>query len=145
MNKDQRLSDVLHVLLHLGQAEGPITSDILAKALGTNPAVFRRTMARLRKAGYVRSSKGHGGGWTIACPLSEITFMDVYEALGRPGLFAIGSRTDQPNCLVERNVNAALAETMTQAEKLLTGRFSQITLDQLLPPASEWRSVDLAP
>jgi hypothetical protein len=34
---------------------------------------------------------------------------------------------------VERNVNAALAEAMAQAEKLLTARFGQITLDQLLP------------
>lgn len=143
MNKDQRLSDVLHVLLHLGQAQGPITSDVLAKALGTNPAVFRRTMANLREAGYVRSSKGHGGGWLIARPLHKITFMDVYVALGRPSLFAIGSRTAQPNCVVERNVNAALAQTMTQAEKLLIKRFSQITLDQLLPPPSELRRVEL--
>ena len=32
----------------------------------SNPAVFRRMMAGLRDAGYVASSKGHGGGWTLA-------------------------------------------------------------------------------
>ena len=42
MNRDTRLSDVLHVLLHLGQVEEPVTSEVLARSMGTNPAVFRR-------------------------------------------------------------------------------------------------------
>ena len=61
MNKDTRLSGVLHILLHLGQTTAPQTSETLAKAMGTNAAVFRRTMAGLRDAGYVLSEKGHGG------------------------------------------------------------------------------------
>lgn len=133
MNKDTRLSDVLHVLLHLGQVTSPRTSDDLAMTMGTNPAVFRRTMAGLREAGYVRSSKGHGGGWTLAQPLSQISLLDVYSALGRPNLFAIGSRSDHPDCAVERNVNEVLADTMAQAEDLFVERFGEITLDKLAP------------
>lgn len=133
MNRDTRLSDVLHVLLHLDQVKEPVTSDVLARSMGTNPAVFRRTMAGLRNAGYVQSGKGHGGGWTLARPLSGISLLDVYTALGRPNLFAIGSRSDHPDCLIERNVNGALAETMAQAEALFVERFAAITLDTLLP------------
>jgi len=133
MNRDTRLSDVLHVLLHLDQAKEPLTSDVLARSMGTNPAVFRRTMAGLRNTGYVQSGKGHGGGWTLARPLSRITLLDVYTALGRPHLFAVGSRSDRSNCLVERNVNAALADTMAQAEALFIERFGAVTLDTLLP------------
>ena len=133
MNRDTRLSDVVHVLLHLDHAREPVTSDILARSMGTNPAVFRRTLAGLRNAGYVQSGKGHGGGWTLARPLNRISLLDVYTALGRPNLFAIGSRSDKPDCLVERNVNAALADTMAQAEALFVKRFGAITLDTLLP------------
>lgn len=133
MNRDRRLSDVLHVLLHLDQAETPLTSDALAASLGTNAAAFRRMMTGLREAGYVRSEKGHGGGWTLARPLTEISLLDVYSALGRPNLFAIGNRSDRPNCLIERNVNGVLKDTMAQAEALLVGRFGEITLDRLLP------------
>jgi len=135
MNRDTRLSDVLHVLLHLDQAQEPVTSDVLARSMRTNPAVFRRTMAGLRNAGYVQSGKGHGGGWTLARPLSRINLLDVYTALGRPNLFAFGSRTDHPDCLIERNVNNALADTMAQAEALFVKRFGAITLDTLLPDA----------
>lgn len=133
MNRDRRLSDVLHVLLHLDQAEAPLTSDALAASLGTNAAAFRRMMTGLREAGYVRSEKGHGGGWTLARPLAEISLLDVYSALGRPNLFAIGNRLDRPNCLIERNANGVLKDTMAQAEALFLRRFGEITLDQLLP------------
>ncbi len=133
MNRDTRLSDVVHVLIHLGHVQVPLTSEVLAKSIGTNPAVFRRTMAGLRNAGYVQSVKGHGGGWTLACPLASIRMLDVYSALGRPNLFAIGSRSDRPDCLVERKVNEALAATLVQAEALFVERFGNITLDSLVP------------
>ncbi|MDN5925738.1 MAG: Rrf2 family transcriptional regulator [Hyphomicrobiales bacterium] len=133
MNRDTRLSDVLHVLLHLDQAKELLTSDVLARSMGTNPAVFRRTMAGLRKAGLVRSEKGHGGGWQLARPLSEITLFEVYEALGRPNLFAIGNRSEHTECLVEKNVNAVVVDTMAEASTLFAKRFGEITLDQIAP------------
>ncbi|KAF1017443.1 MAG: putative HTH-type transcriptional regulator YwnA [Stenotrophomonas maltophilia] len=134
MNKDTRLSDVLHTLLHLGHATQPLTSDVLARSMGTNPAVFRRTMAGLRDAGHVRSGKGHGGGWQLARPLSAITLLDVYTALGRPMLFAIGRRPAHPDCQVQASVNVALGDTLAQAEALFVQRFSEVTLDTLMPP-----------
>ena len=133
MNRDTRLSGVLHVLLHLGQVSAPLTSEVLATSMGTNPAVFRRTMAGLRKAGHVHSGKGHGGGWMLARPLGEITLLDVYLALGRPTLFAFGNRSANPECKVEQAVNEALGETMAQAEALFVERFGAVTLDQLMP------------
>ena len=113
MNKDTRLSGVLHVLLHLGQVNTPQTSEVMAKTMGTNAPVFRRTMAGLREAGYVHSEKGHGGGWRLARPLSDITLLDVYNALNRPGLFAIASRNDQPSCKVEQAVNRPMDDIET--------------------------------
>src|SRR3546814_3114318 len=62
----------------------------------TNPVVVLRILAGLREAGFVRSEKGHGGGWTIARDLSAITMRDVYDAIGRPHLMAMGNRTDAP-------------------------------------------------
>lgn len=133
MNRDTRLSDVLHVLVHMDQAKERVTSDVLARSMGTNPAVFRRTMAGLREAGLVRSEKGHGGGWQLARPLREISLLDVYEALGRPNLFAIGNRSEQAECLVEKNVNAAMMDTLAAAADMFATRFGEITLDQIAP------------
>lgn len=137
MNKDTRISDVLHVLLHMAQVDEPLTSEVLARSMGTNPAVFRRTMAGLREAGYVQSGKGHGGGWRLSRPLDQITLLAVYEALNRPTLFAIGNRSERTDCLIQKNVNAALSDTMAQAEALFIERFGQITLEQLSPGRAE--------
>ena len=51
--KDSKLSSVLHVLLHMAHADAPLTSDQLARMLGTNPVVVRKTLAGLRDSGFV--------------------------------------------------------------------------------------------
>ncbi len=125
------MSGVLHVLLHMAEHEGPATSEVLAKAMDTNPVVIRRTMAGLRDQGYVRSEKGHGGGWTLACDLSKVTLRDIYAALGSPSLLAMGNRTEAPGCLVEQAVNAALDQAFDDAEALLLARLGEVTLAML--------------
>jgi Rrf2 family protein len=132
MRRDSRLSGVLHVLLHMAQDEGvPVTSEVLAKAMQTNPVVIRRIMAGLREHGYVQSEKGHGGGWTLACDLSKVSLRDVYTALGCPTVLALGNRTESPGCLVEQAVNAALGKTFDDVEKLLLSRLGNVTLADL--------------
>ncbi|PSJ41681.1 Rrf2 family transcriptional regulator [Allosphingosinicella deserti] len=131
MRPDSRLSRMLHVLLHMVRRPEPMTSDAIAAMLRTNPVVVRRTMAGLREAGYVRSERGHGGGWTLASDPAAITLLDVHRAVGGPTLFAIGNESDNPQCLVEQTVNGALAETLREAEALLLGRLGAVTLAAL--------------
>jgi DNA-binding IscR family transcriptional regulator len=131
MTRDSRLSGILHVLLHMAEHEGPVTSDVLARAMGTNPVVIRRVMAGLRDQGYVESEKGHGGGWRIACELSQVTLRDIYVALGQPALIALVNRTEMPGCLVEQAVNAALTDTFRDAEALILTRLGDVTLAAL--------------
>jgi len=115
----------------MAEQPGPSTSETLARAMDTNPVVIRRIMAGLRNEGYVRSEKGHGGGWTIACDLGQVTLRDVYDALGRPEILAMSNRTEAPGCLVEQAVNAALGKTFDEAEALLLHRFGEVTLAAL--------------
>ncbi|NPU14426.1 Rrf2 family transcriptional regulator [Bradyrhizobium sp. 83012] len=131
MRPNSQLSGILHVLLHMAEHDGPVTSEALALMMQTNPVVIRRTMAGLRDSGYVRSDKGHGGGWTLACDLATVSLRDIYDSLGRPSLFAIGNRTEHPDCLVEQAVNAALDTSIQAAEALLLARLGAITLAAL--------------
>jgi DNA-binding IscR family transcriptional regulator len=115
----------------MAEQDEPMTSELLAKAMDTNPVVIRRIMAGLRDQGYVRSEKGHGGGWTLARDLATISLRDIYQALGQPSLLAIGNRTEAPGCLVEQAVNAALNQAFDDAEALLLSRLSDVTLAKL--------------
>lgn len=131
MKRDSRLSRVLHVLLHMAERSGPQTSETLSRAMNTNPVVVRRIMAGLRDRGFVRSEKGHGGGWSIVCKFEEVTLRDIYDSLGQPEILAMGNRTDAPGCLIEQAVNSVLGEAFGEAEALLLHRFGEVTLAQL--------------
>ncbi|MAO02995.1 Rrf2 family transcriptional regulator [Citromicrobium bathyomarinum] len=125
---DARLSRMLHLLIHMGRMDGPLTSDAAAIMLGTNPVVIRRTMAGLRDAGYVRSVKGHGGGWSLTASLDDMTMLDVHRALGENRIFALGPADPDPACLVEQAVNSSLESAMREAEALLLDRLADVSL-----------------
>lgn len=131
MKHNSQFSDVLHVLLHLAEAQAPLTSEVLAQTMDTNPVVLRRLMAGLRDAGMVSSGKGHGGGWLIAPGWGETTLRDIHRALGAPALVSLGFREDHPECLVAQVVNSSLRSAMQQAEASLLAQLGGITLAQL--------------
>lgn len=131
MKRNSQLSSVLHLLLHLAEQRSPVTSEVLARVNQTNPVVVRRTMAGLRDKGYVRSEKGHGGGWTLACDLSTVTLHHIHTALGSPSLLAATAPSEAAGCLVEQAVNAVLHQAFQDAERLLLTRFGQVSLAML--------------
>ncbi|PVB59961.1 Rrf2 family transcriptional regulator [Labrenzia sp. 011] len=114
---------MLHVLLLLARAEEPVTSEQIGRMLNTNPSLVRRTMAGLREAGFVGSARGHGGGWVLEKPLTEIPLADVYAALDSVELLSLGRSEDTPACLLERAAYATTgraleaARAMFQAER----------------------------
>ena len=137
MNRDSRLSVALHVLLHMRELDGPVTSETLGSMMDTNPVVIRRTLGGLRDAGIVAAEKGHGGGWTLAADLRALTLADVYASLGTSSLFGIGLRDDAPRCPLERQVNRAVGDALAEAEARLMERFRSVNVADLLKTASK--------
>lgn len=130
MKRDSRLSVALHVLLHMAQRQTSMTSEEMAACAGTNPVVIRRTFAGLREAGIVASTKGHGGGWSLGRPLSQISLAEVQDALDEP-IIALGKPEESPGCLIEQAVNAALDEAVLEARALLISRLATVSLADL--------------
>jgi Rrf2 family protein len=137
MRQNSQLSGVLHILLHMADADGPITSDRLASVMKTNPVVIRRIMAGLREHGFVYSEKGHGGGWRLTRSLNELTLHDIYVALGEPVVFAIGNRTESPTCLLEQSANRSINQALEDAEAVLLSRLRAVTLEDLKDDVSD--------
>lgn len=104
---------------------------MIGQMLGMNPSLVRRTMAGLRKAGMVGSTKGHGGGWFLARALDEISLADVYDALGTPTLFALGPSGDTPDCLLERAANAAVADALNASRAVFEAKIGGVTVADL--------------
>lgn len=128
MRQDSRLPRVLHALLHLERMQAPATSELIAQMLGTNSSVVRRTMGGLRQAGIVVSVKGHGGGWSLARPLTEVSLLDIYQALGAPTLFAIGVDEGKPTCLLARAANDATANALLKAQHQFEAHLKNVSV-----------------
>lgn len=131
MRTDSRLSRVLHALIHMKHADGPLTSEALGEMLCTNAVVVRRLFSGLRDMGYVASEKGHGGGWVLAKPLETMTLLDVYRAVGEPALFSDLISEDRPECLVEQAVNAHLSAALHEAQAVILAKFEKVTIAML--------------
>ena len=131
MKRNSRLSVALHVLLHMAQRpDAAMTSEEMAVCAGTNPVVIRRAFAGLREAGIVSSSKGHGGGWRLARPLSDVTLEQVQRALDER-VVAVAAAYESPGCLVEQAVHRALDGAVAEATRVLDRRLAAITLADL--------------
>ena len=61
-------------------SEYKVTSDFLAGSTNVNPVIIRKILGQLKGAGLIEVARGTGGT-TVAKPLKEITFLDVYHAV----------------------------------------------------------------
>ena len=136
MKRDSRLSVALHVLLHMNEENGSATSEVLGSRMETHPVVIRRTLGGLRRAGIVAAEKGHGGGWSLVGDLRSITVGDVYEAIGSPTAFTLGLRDPKSTCPIERAVNHAIRDALSEAETLLLARLQAIPVADVLKKAN---------
>ncbi|APX11963.1 RrF2 family transcriptional regulator [Tateyamaria omphalii] len=135
MRTDNRLPRVLHILLHLDEIDAPVTSDRMGEMFGMDPSLVRRTMGGLRKHGLVASIKGHGGGWHLQRPTTEISLMDVYTALGSPNVFAIGVPEPSSPCLLEHAASKATQTALSTARSVFEQELRSVSVSDLAQDA----------
>jgi DNA-binding IscR family transcriptional regulator len=131
MKPNEKLSRMLHILIHIHLHQGAATSETIAHMLGTNAVVVRRMMAGLRNLGYVQATNGRGGGWQMRRDLSTLSVSDIYHALGEPGLLAMGTSKDHPDCPVEQSVSFFLEPVLKDAKQSILKQYADITLLQI--------------
>ena len=111
-----------------------MNSDFLAGSVGVNPVIVRTVISQLREAGIVNTRRGSSGA-TLAKPLEEITFYDIYTAVGsvneEEGLFHFHEQPN-PDCPVGRNIHKALDGKLDAVQKVLEDKLRQLTLAEVV-------------
>ena len=76
----------LRALVHLARhgGGGPVASHTIAAAEGLSERFLLKALAPLVKSGVLRSERGQGGGFRLACPARRITLLEVVEAVDGP-------------------------------------------------------------
>jgi len=133
MTISSRFAVAVHILTLLETGRGqPMTSEYVAGSVNTNPAVVRRILSMLARAGLTHARLGAGGGTALARPAAKITLKDVYRAVEseRP-LFALHHEPN-PKCPVGRNIQAVLERATGAAQAALEEQLGDRTVADVM-------------
>lgn len=128
-----RFSVAIHILSLIHINEGKVTSEFIASSVNTNPAVIRKIMSMLSKAKLIESRPGITG-IKLLRSVSEITFLDVYNAVELPeskDLFTIHQNTNL-KCPVGKNIQNALNKPLRAAQLQMEQTLAQTTVAQVV-------------
>lgn len=112
--------------------ENKVTSDFLAASANVNPVIIRKILGQLKGAGLINVARGTGGT-TLAKPLGEITFLDIYravECVDNGDLFHFHENPN-PECPVGGNIHNILDDKLQQVQSAMERELASITLEDV--------------
>lgn len=112
--------------------ENKVTSDFLAASANVNPVIIRKILGQLKGAGLINVARGTGGT-TLAKPLGEITFLDIYravECVGNGDLFHFHENPN-PECPVGGNIHNILDDKLQRVQSAMERELASITLEDV--------------
>ncbi|QQZ09942.1 Rrf2 family transcriptional regulator [Heyndrickxia vini] len=134
MSISSRFSVGIHILALIEiNKNGVSTSEFLAGSVNTNPAVIRKIMGMLKKAGLVNIRPGVAGA-ELAKELSDITLFDVYKAVNvvqEKELFTVHDHPN-PECPVGRNIQQTIEPLFAAAQLAMEKVLRSLTLEDVV-------------
>ena len=141
MQISSRFTLAVHILtcIDVFHNKYKVTSDFLAGSTNVNPVIVRKILGQLKAAGIVNVARGTGGA-TIARPLEEITFLDIYRAVECVDHGELFHFHENPNaqCPVGRNIHHVLDEKLDKVQKAMERELEAITLADVKKDIAEW-------
>lgn len=123
------------VLLATQESTAPLASDEISKRLGVSPSYMKKIIRKLVVQGIAVSVSGNNGGVSLAKPATNITMLDVIEAMEGPiqmypdtGLIGLAFHDKQ---YTEKG-QELLRSVFSQGDRLLIEYFSKVTAADLL-------------
>ena len=131
MQISSRFTIAIHMLVCMDvfKDEYKITSQFMASSINVNPVIIRKILSQLKDARLIEVKRGPGGA-TIARPLDEITFFDVYqsvECIEENTLFHFHENPN-PDCPVGKNIHHVLDDKLLRIQEAMERELKSITL-----------------
>jgi DNA-binding IscR family transcriptional regulator len=105
------------------------TSEQIACNVATHSARIRKVMGFLRKAGYVRTKEGIGGGFILDCDPDKVTLAEIYRLTSQGSLkpnWCSGDETQ--SCMIASNMEKMMDFIFGDAEKQMETYFEKHTI-----------------
>lgn len=141
MQISSRFSIAIHIFacIDVFGKDYKITSDFLAASTNINPVIIRKLLSQLKSAGLVTVARGTGGA-SIAKPLKEISFLDIYravECVDQEGLFHF-HENPSTDCPVGRNIHLILDDKLLKVQEAMERELAAFTLEDVRKDAKKY-------
>jgi len=132
----------LRLLLQMARhEERSLSLSDLSRLEGLSQPNVAKLMRRLRKAGFVKSTRGQSGGYTLARPSVEVRVSDVLGALGERLYDAtFCDRHAGAHALCTHSGDCSIRPVLMQVQLAIDQVLGKLTLGQLLCSEIEMRS-----
>ncbi len=137
-----RISEAANIAVHAlaymskTQKEGYFSVAEIAETLNVSPSHLAKVMQRLVKAGFVGSSRGAAGGFSLEKSPEEMNVMEIIIAIdGEPP--EIGCILGTPIC---KTGTCVMRPLLSEVEKIVRDRLSGVKLSDFALAASNKKS-----
>ena len=126
---DTRFSSAIHMLILVAGAEQPMTSEQIARSVGTNASHLRKLALLLKKQGIIESRQGVGG-FRLLVPPEELSLLHVYRAVAETERVRVFDLHQNPSdrCIVGRHIQPVLTDVFREIEQQAERELQRLTL-----------------
>jgi Rrf2 family protein len=133
MANNTQFSIAIHIMAALAcGCDKDLTSSDLALSVNTSPSFVRRVLAKLSRAGLVKTATGKKGKTWLARDPKRISLLDIYQAVDAPAAFAIHDYAEQRNCPVSCHIKVALDRALGKTQKAMEASLGETSLAQIV-------------
>ena len=126
---DNKFSSAIHTLILIAESDRALTSEDIAKSVGTNASYIRKITGLLKKRGIIDSHRGVSG-FSLKVKSEDLTLLQIYQAVNEtegPCLFDLHQNPND-KCLVGRHIKPVLTGMFAEMEEAFAGALAQKTL-----------------
>ena len=118
-----------HIMTALGFHYGePVTSEVLAQSVNTDPTFVRKSLSKMAKAGLVVTTRGKHGYCALARAPDTISLGDIYLASEASPAFAIHTYPIEKTCPISSNIKGCMSVVQKQTQEIVQASLSKISL-----------------
>lgn len=127
-----QFSIAVHILVGMGSANCQMTSSELAGSINAYPSFVRRILSKLAKASLITTTTGKTGSCSLAKKPSDISLLDIYQAVEAPKAFAIHAYPAQKNCEVSCGIKVCMEKVLDKTQKAMEASLKKTTLAEVI-------------
>ena len=128
---DTKFSIALHILTYIAETNNTVTSELLAKSVGTNASHIRKILALLKDADIIESQQGKKG-IVLKIKANKLSLDKIYFGVYPEKELLHIHDTATPDCPVGATIKEALLPIFEESEKQLVLNLKSKTLKSLI-------------